>query len=95
MECIVKFQVIYKNDEPKPLRGLLLMDNNTPPGPEQLIPMFKRLGYEVVTENPDDLTFKPLNPGADYIRLRVTELDTGEEVYREDANLRRILENLL
>ncbi|MCM3784765.1 hypothetical protein M3231_17505 [Neobacillus mesonae] len=95
MECIVNFQVIYKNEEPKSLRGLLLLNEKTLPGPELLIPMFKRIGYDVVTENPEEMTFRPVNPNGDFIRIRVTELDTGEEVYKEDMNLRKILENLL
>lgn len=95
MECIVRFRVIYKNEETKELRGLILVDDKQEASTEQLIPMFKRIGYDVVVENKDELTFKPVSPDAPYTRIRVIELDTGEEVYREDANLRQILENLL
>lgn len=95
MECIVRFQVIYKNEEPKNLRGLIMLGDKQEASTEKLIPMFKKIGFDVIVENQNDLTFKPVSPDAPYTRIRVTELDTGEEVYREDANLRQILENLI
>lgn len=95
MECIVRFQVIYKNEEAKNLRGLIMLGDKQEASTEKLIPMFKKIGFDVIVENPNDLTFKPVSPDAPYTRIRVIELDTGEEVYREDANLRQILENLI
>lgn len=95
MECIVRFQVIYKNEEAKNLRGLIMLGDNQEASTEKLIPMFKKIGFDVIVENQNDLTFKPASPDAPYTRIRVIELDTGEEVYREDANLRQILENLI
>lgn len=95
MECIVRFQVIYKDEEPKNLRGLIMVGDKQEASTDQLIPMFKKIGFDVMVENKDDLTFKPVRSDEPYTRIRVTELDTGEEVYREDANLRQILENLM
>lgn len=57
--------------------------------------MFKDMGFNVRLEDEEQLLFKPTDPGADFEFIRVTELDTGEEVYKEDRDLKAILEHLL
>ncbi|MCC3379048.1 hypothetical protein ACFQ5D_04820 [Paenibacillus farraposensis] len=94
MECIVHFRVMHP-EEPKELRGLIMLESGGKPGIDQITDMFKDMGYNVRPDNPEELIFKPVDAGADYTYIRVIELDTGEEVYHEDRNLRAILENLL
>lgn len=65
------------------------------PGIDQITDMFKNMGYDVRPDNPEELIFKPVDVRANYTYIRVIELDTGEEVYQEDRDLRAILETLL
>lgn len=94
MECIVHFRVMHP-EEPKELRGLIMLEPGQKPGVEQITDMFKIMGFDVRPDNVEELIFKPADARADYTYIRVIELDTGEEVYREDMNLRAILETLL
>lgn len=96
MECIVHFQVIYPQpQERKSLRGLIFVGQGQEPANNQLASMFKDMGFNVRLEDEEQLLFKPTDPGADFEFIRVTELDTGEEVYKEDRDLKAILEHLL
>ncbi|MEN1990173.1 MULTISPECIES: hypothetical protein [Paenibacillus] len=96
MECIVHFQVIYPQpQERKSLRGLIFVGQGQEPANSQLANMFKDMGFNVRLEDEEQLLFKPTDPGADFEFIRVTELDTGEEVYKEDRDLKAILEHLL
>ncbi|MFM9278247.1 hypothetical protein [Paenibacillus jiagnxiensis] len=94
MECIVHFRVVYEK-ETKELRGLILVEQGGKPSIEQIIAMLGNMGYEVRQDSADELVFRPADAGAGYRYIRITELDTGEEVYREDRHLRMLLENLL
>ncbi len=93
-ECLVYFEVKHK-EEIKQLRGLIFLDEKKQPGNEQLLEMFKDMGYMVMVSKPDDLVFKPIDPAADYLSIRITELDMGEEKYTEDRELKSILSNFL
>lgn len=57
--------------------------------------MFKDMGFHVRLEDEAQLLFKPTDANANFEYIRVTELDTGEEVYKEDKDLKSILEHLL
>lgn len=94
MECIVHFRVVH-DEEVKELRGLIFTDDGTAPDMSQLTEMFGNMGYNVRVDKTDELVFKPTEAKPGYKYIRVTELDTGEEVYSEDRNLRALLENLL
>ncbi|MFB5762394.1 hypothetical protein [Paenibacillus medicaginis] len=94
MECIVHFRVVHEQ-ETKELRGLILVEQGSQPSVQQIIAMLGHMGYEVRQDSADELVFRPADGGADYRYIRITELDTGEEVYREDRHLRTLLENLL
>lgn len=93
-ECIVHFEVKHK-EEIKHLRGLIFLKEKQQPGDEQLLEMFKDMGYFVVLSERNTLLFKPVDPIADYVSIRITELDMGEEKYTEDRDLKTILGNLL
>jgi hypothetical protein len=93
-ECIVHFEVKHKV-ESKQLRGIIFLDRKKQPGVEQLLEMFKDMNYNVTVTDHDPLMFTPVDPAADYRSLRITELDTGEEQYTEDRDLKSILNNLL
>jgi len=96
MECIVHFQVIYPQpQERKALRGLIFVGQGQEPATSQLTTMFKDMGFHVCMEDEAQLLFKPTDASANYEFIRVTELDTGEEVYKEDKDLKSILEHLL
>lgn len=94
MECIVHFRVVH-DEEIKELRGLIFTDDGAAPNMNQLTEMFGNMGYNVRADQTDELVFKPTDAKSGYKYIRVTELDTGEEVYSEDRNLRALLENLL
>lgn len=93
-ECLVYFEVKHK-EESKQLRGLIFLDEKQQPGNEQLLEMFKDMGYMVMSSKSNDLVFKPIDPSADYVSIRITELDMGEEKYTEDRELKSILSNFL
>jgi hypothetical protein len=93
-ECTVHFEVKHKL-ESKQLRGIIFLDGKKQPGVEQLLEMFKDMNYDVSVTDRDPLLFMAVDPAADYISLRITELDTGEEHYTEDRDLKSILGNLL
>lgn len=96
MECIVHFQVIYPQpQERKTLRGLIFVGQGQEPASAQLTTMFKDMGFHVRLEDEAQLLFKPTDANANFEYIRVTELDTGEEVYKEDKDLKSILEHLL
>ncbi|PZT53646.1 hypothetical protein [Paenibacillus silvae] len=96
MECIVHFQVIYPPpQERKTLRGLIFVGQGQEPATNQLVTMFKDMGFHVRLEDEAQLLFKPTDASANFEFIRVTELDTGEEVYKEDKDLKAILEHLL
>ncbi|MRN55465.1 hypothetical protein [Paenibacillus monticola] len=94
MECIVHFEVQHK-DGPKPLRGLLFLDDGETPGETQLIDMFKEMKFNVRLEDREKLIFKPLNPGDPFSEIRITSFDNGKDNYKEDHNLKTIVGNLL
>ncbi|MDO7906657.1 hypothetical protein Q5741_09510 [Paenibacillus sp. JX-17] len=94
MECIVHFRVVH-GKETKELRGLIMLKEGEQPGVDQLVTMFGDMGFAVKPDSGDELVFRTAEPQASFDYIRVTEIDTGEEVYREDHNLRSILENLL
>ncbi|MEI0739771.1 hypothetical protein VQ056_29275 [Paenibacillus sp. JTLBN-2024] len=56
MECIVRFEVKYKQ-ETKRLRGLLFVEKGKTPDTGQLIDMFKDMNYHVALADPDKLLF--------------------------------------
>ncbi|MWV45718.1 hypothetical protein GRF59_19060 [Paenibacillus sp. HJL G12] len=94
MECIVRFEVKYRQ-ELKRLRGLLFIEKGKRPDGEQLIEMFKDMKYQVALTDPEKLIFTPVEPGSDYEYIRVTELDTGEEKYTEDHDLKKLIGSLM
>ncbi|MEC0373385.1 hypothetical protein P9847_02730 [Paenibacillus chibensis] len=94
MECIVRFEVKYRQ-ELKRLRGLLFIEKGKKPETRQLLEMFKDMKYEVALTDPDRLLFTPVAAGADYEYIRITELDTGEEKYTEDRDLKNLIGSLL
>ncbi|WP_172256531.1 hypothetical protein [Saccharibacillus deserti] len=94
MECIVHFEVMH-GDEPKLLRGLILLGKDERPGEEKFVKMFARMGYNVRLDDAEELIFKPTDPSADYRWLRIRELDSGEEKGSEDRELNSIVANLL
>ena len=93
-ECLVHFEVKYK-EEIKQLRGIIFLDEKQQPGDEQLLDMLKDMSYNVVIADRETLLFKPVDPSSEYISIRITELDMGEERYTEDRDLKSILSNLL
>ncbi|NGZ77419.1 hypothetical protein [Saccharibacillus alkalitolerans] len=94
MECIVHFEVMQE-EEPKQLRGLILLGEDERPGEEKFVKMFARMGYEVRLDDAEQLLFKPVHPSAPYEWIRIRELDTGEEKGMEDHDLNSIVANLL
>lgn len=94
MECIVHFTVGYK-EGPKKLRGLIFVDKGESPTGQQLLDMFHDMEYKVVPDPSDELLFKPESSRESYTYIRVNELDTGQERYTEDHNLKSLLNELL
>ena len=94
MECIVKFDVVY-TEETKSLRGLVFVDQDTMPGTEQLIGMFKDMSYQVAADPADPMRFLPAGGQSHFEYIRIRELDTGEQKYTEDRDLKNLLSNLL
>ncbi|NUU61738.1 hypothetical protein [Paenibacillus agri] len=96
MECIVHFEVVHP-EGPKPLRGLLFLDEGATPGEAELIGMFKDMKFEVRLEDREKLIFKPVNAGANYSEIRITGYDTGnaKDQHKEDHDLKSIVGNLL
>ncbi|MFF2909463.1 hypothetical protein [Paenibacillus sp. NPDC057934] len=96
MECIVHFEVVHP-EGPKPLRGLLFLDEGATPGEAELIGMFKDMKFEVRLEDREKLIFKPVNAGANYSEIRITGYDTGntQDQHKEDHDLKSIVGNLM
>ncbi|KHF36072.1 hypothetical protein CM49_01697 [Paenibacillus sp. P1XP2] len=94
MECIVRFEVKYKQ-ETKRLRGLLFVEKGKTPDTGQLIDMFKDMNYHVALTDPDKLLFTPTASGQTFDHIRVLELDTGEAKYTEDRDLKKVVTTLL
>lgn len=96
MECIVHFEVVHP-EGPKPLRGLLFLDEGELPDEAQLIGMFKDMKFEVQLSDREKLIFKPVNAGANYSEIRITGYDTGntQDANKEDHDLKSIVGNLL
>ncbi|HEY2492300.1 MAG TPA: hypothetical protein VGI33_05255 [Paenibacillus sp.] len=95
MECLVHFEVKHKNKETKQLRGLIFLNDQQQPGDEQLLQMFRDMKFNMVIADRDTLLFKPVDPSADYVSIRIIELDMGEDRYTEDRDLKTILSNFL
>jgi hypothetical protein len=74
MECIVHFEVVHP-EGPKPLRGLLFLDEGTTPNEEQLTGMFKDMKFDVRLEDREKLIFKPVSAGAQFLEIRITGFD--------------------
>ncbi|GAB6992107.1 hypothetical protein [Paenibacillus pini] len=94
MECIVHFEVKHKEGV-KHLRGLVFVGKGETPDAEQLIGMFKDMHYNVILSDRDKLVFTPTDALASYSSIRVTSLDTGEQKYTEDRDLKKVLGNLM
>ncbi|WP_046213685.1 hypothetical protein [Paenibacillus wulumuqiensis] len=94
MECIVKFDIVH-NQETKSLRGLVFVDKDSMPGTDQLTDMFKDMSYQVTADSSDPMRFLPAGPQADFEYIRIRELDTGEQKFTEDRDLKNLLSNLL
>ncbi|ANF95446.1 hypothetical protein [Paenibacillus bovis] len=94
MECIVKFDVVYPH-EIKSLRGLVFVDQDAMPGTEQLIGMFKDMSYQVTADPADPMRFLPAGASSTFEYIRIRELDTGEQKFTEDRDLKNLLSNLL
>ena len=94
MECIVHFEVLHP-EGPKHLRGLLFLDDDMVPDEAQLVGMFKSMKFDVRLENREKLVFKPVNAGANFSAIRITELDTGQEKYKDDRELQKLVAHLL
>ncbi|MHA0857103.1 hypothetical protein [Paenibacillus sp. CMAA1364] len=93
-ECLVHFEVKHK-DEIKQLRGIIFLNKNQQPGDEQLVQMLKDMNYNVRISDWDSLLYKPVDSTADYISIRIRELDMGQERYTEDRDLKSLLSNFL
>lgn len=94
MECIVHFDVVHP-DKTKELRGLILLEKGKSPTEADFLSMFSDMGYELKLSDQEKLIFTPLNAGADYKEIRIRKLDTGEDAYVEDRNLKSVISNLL
>jgi len=94
MECIVRFEIKYKQ-ETKRLRGLLFVEKGKKPDAGQLIDMFKDMNYRVTLADPDQLLFVPAAAGEKFDTIRIIELDTGEAKYTEDRDLKNVITTLL
>ncbi|WP_059049810.1 hypothetical protein [Paenibacillus senegalimassiliensis] len=94
MECIVHFDVVHK-DGTKELRGLIFIDPGKLPDESDLLQMFEDMGYHLRLEDRENLIFKPTQASADYEEIRVRHLDTGETTYKEDGELKSLLNHLL
>lgn len=95
MECIVHFDVHHK-DGVKQLRGLIFLpEDKIIPSEKDLLQMFMEMGYKLRMDNRDRMIFTPTEPGSGYEWIRVRELDTGEKTYKEDAELKSLLSNLI
>ncbi len=94
MECIVHFEVHHPH-EIKELRGLIFLKEGQMPSESDFLGMFEEMGYKLRLEDRDNLVFVPVEPRADYSKIRVRRLDTGEKSYKEDTELRSLLGNFL
>lgn len=94
MECIVRFEVKHPEGN-KHLRGLIWTGEDGRPTEEQLIQMFKDMKYNVRASEREQLQFVPLDPGARYTSIRITELDTGKEKHTEDRDLKNVISTLM
>ncbi|WP_410770917.1 hypothetical protein [Fontibacillus sp. BL9] len=94
MECIVHFEVHHR-DEIKELRGLIFLEEGKTPSENDFLTMFEEMGYKLRLEDKVNLVFIPVDPAANYSKIRVKRLDTGEKTYQEDKELRSLLGNLL
>ncbi|WP_068613965.1 hypothetical protein [Paenibacillus tuaregi] len=94
MECIVHFNVIHP-EKTKELRGLILLAEGKAPTEEDFLSMFSDMGYQLRLSDREKLIFKPVNGDADYSEIRIQSLDTGEETYADDRNLKSVISNLL
>ncbi|GGF93839.1 hypothetical protein GCM10010912_43460 [Paenibacillus albidus] len=94
MECIVHFDVVHK-EGPKPLRGLLFINEGTAPSEAELIGMFKDMKFNVRLEDAEKLVFKPVNPSDSFQEIRITGYDNGKQGAKEDHELKSIVGNLL
>ncbi|GIO87582.1 hypothetical protein J25TS5_45140 [Paenibacillus faecis] len=94
MECIVHFDVHHKN-EVKELRGLIFLEKGKVPSEQDFLSMFGEMGYKLRLEDKQNLVFKPTDPGADYSQIKIRRLDTGDKSYKEDTELRSLLNHLI
>ncbi|MCM3701324.1 hypothetical protein [Paenibacillus macerans] len=94
MECIVHFEVMH-SEGPKELRGLIFLDEGKLPTEADFLKMFEEMGYKLRLTDRENLVFEPLGSGADYSKIRVRRLDTGEKSYKEDGELKSLLSNLM
>lgn len=94
MECLVYFDVVYDHIV-KELRGLIFVDRGQLPTRSDFLLMFEEMGYKLRLENEDQLIFKPVGAEAKYHHIRIRRLDTGEQSYKEDAELKSVVTNLL
>ncbi|WP_019635244.1 hypothetical protein [Paenibacillus fonticola] len=94
MECIVHYELENKQGT-KELRGLIFLEPGKAPTEKDFLSMFADMGYKLRLEDQDNLVFKPVDPAAEYRKIRIRRLDTGEENLHEDGNLKSIISNLL
>lgn len=94
MECIVHFEVEYKQ-QTKELRGLIFLDKGKKPSEQDFLSMFGEMGYKLRLADQENLVFLPTEPSAEYQKIRIRRLDTGEENYQTEGELKSIISNLL
>ncbi|ANE48262.1 hypothetical protein SY83_20435 [Paenibacillus swuensis] len=96
-ECIVHFEVKHQEpQEVKHLHGLLYVDGKREPTVDELTGCLQACGFDVRPDRPEKLTFKPTLPGEDDYRIRITNLDFGDQEEEQNNEvLRQLAKNFV
>lgn len=95
VECIVHFEVHERDGEVSKLRGLVMTEKGRKPTLEEVQAMLRMMEYDARADDTDHYTFVPAASGANWEKIVVKKMDTGEEVFTPDLQLKTLAESMM
>ena len=94
-ECIVHFEVIERGGEVSKLRGLVMTEKGKKPTLEEVQAMLRMMEFNAHAEDADHYTFVPAASGGNWEKIVVKKMDTGEEVFTPDLQLKALADSMM
>ncbi|MGZ9585507.1 dipeptidyl aminopeptidase [Paenibacillus marinisediminis] len=94
-ECIVHFEVHENGGEVSKLRGLVMIEPGKKPTVEEVQDMLQMMGYPVKIDDKERYEYVPATSGVDWNKIIVKKMDTGEETFTPDMQLKALAESMM